>query len=118
MKSTEELLTQWGIWSWQGAGVPRCTSPMYALMRDNVAQHSEPAANISDDDALRVDRIIGTMRRYRPQMAEIITYYYRNDMTMSQVAATQKDMTRLRVREIIQAGHAYVEAGLDMEVAA
>lgn len=117
MKDAEELLTQWGIWSWQGAGVPRCTSPMFALMRDNVAQHSEPAASISDDDALRVDRIISTMRKFRPQMAEIITLYYRTDMTMSQVA-THKDMNRLKVREIIQAGHAYVEAGLDMEVAA
>jgi hypothetical protein len=116
MKDAEELLTQWGIWSWQGAGVPRCTSPMFALMRDNVAQHSEPA-NISDDDALRVDRIISTMRKFRPQMAEIITLYYRSDLTMSQVA-TQKEMNRLKVREIIQAGHAYVEAGLDMEVAA
>lgn len=117
MKDAEELLTQWGIWSWQGAGVPRCTSPMFALMRDNVAQHSEPVANISDDDALRVDRIISTMRKFRPQMAEIITLYYRSDLTMSQVA-TLKVMNRLKVREIIQAGHAYVEAGLDMEVAA
>lgn len=118
MKDAEELLTQWGIWSWQGAGVPRCTSPMHALMRDNVAQHSELVANITDDDALRVDRIISTMRRFRPQMAEIITLYYRHDLTMTQVAATQPNMNRLKVREIIQAGHAYVEAGLDMEVAA
>jgi hypothetical protein len=92
---------------------------MYALMRDNMQLYgSSPTANITDEDALRVDRIISTMRRFRPQMAEIITLYYRHDLTMTQVAATQPNMNRLKVREIIQAGHAYVEAGLDMEVAA
>lgn len=117
MRDAEELLTQWGIWSWQSAGIPRCTSPMYALMRDNVAQHSDPIANISDDDAIAVDRIIGTMRRCRPQMGAIVTLYYRHDVIMSKIGQIH-DMSRLKVREIILASHAYVEAGLDMMEAA
>jgi len=118
MRDAEELLTQWGLWSWQSVGVPRCTSPMYALMRDKVAQHSEPLADICDDDALTVDRIIGTMRRCRPQMAEIITLYYRHKLTMSRIGQMQDDMPRLKVREIILAGQAYVDAGMDMAAVA
>jgi hypothetical protein len=91
---------------------------MYALMRDNVAQHSEPLADICDDEALAVDRIIGTMRRCRPQMAEIITLYYRHKLTMSRIGKMQDDMPRLKVREIILAGQAYVDAGMDMAAVA
>lgn len=118
MRDVEELLTEWGIWSWQSVGIPRCTSPMYALMRDNVEQHTDPLADICDDDALAVDRIIGTMRRCRPQLAEIITLYYRHKRTMTDIGKMQDGMPRLKVREFILAGHAYVEAGLDMTVAA
>lgn len=91
---------------------------MYALMRDNVAQHSEPLADICDDEALAVDRIVGTMRRCRPQMAEIITLYYRHKLTMSRIGQMQDDMPRLKVREIILAGQAYVDAGMDMSAVA
>lgn len=118
MRDADELLKQWGVWSWQSVGVPRCTSPMYVLMRDNVAQHSEPLADICDDDALAVDRIIGTMRRFRPEMAEIVTLYYRHNLTMSRIGEMLSGVPRLKVREIILAGQAYVDAGIDLTVAA
>lgn len=117
MKDAEELLTQWGIWSWQGTGVPRCTSPMYALMRDNVAQHSEPVANITEEEAMLVDRLVATMKRRHHLMAEVVTYYYRHQLTMQDIGKGL-DISRLKVREILIAGHSYIEAGLDMREAA
>jgi hypothetical protein len=117
MKDAEELLTQWGIWSWQGAGVPRCTSPMYALMRDNVAQHSDPVANITDDDAMRVDRIVATMANRYPKTADCVKLFYRSDLTLDQVGKIVGE-PRMKVREYLIAAKGYVEAFMDMDVAA
>ena len=44
-----------GKWVWQETGVPRCGSPMLAIMRDNVAMERCLSASISDDDAMLID---------------------------------------------------------------
>lgn len=117
MKDAEELLTQWGIWSWQGAGVPHCTSPMYALMRDNVAQHSDPVANITEEEAMLIDRLVAAMGRRHTRTAGVVILYYRHQMTMQEIGKAL-DISRLKVREILIAGNSYIEAGLDMREAA
>lgn len=109
----EELLTQWGRWVWQGAGIPRYVSPSFALMRDNVAQHSRPAAAITDDDAMMIDSIIARMGRRDPQMAECVMIYYATGRTMHGVGLVM-NLQRLKVRELLMAGKCYVEAVLDM----
>lgn len=117
MRDAEELLTQWGLWSWQSVGVPRCTSPMYALMRDNVAQHDEPRANLTEEEAMLIDRLVSTMGRRNPRNAAVVTLYYRHKMTMHDIGKVISE-SRLKVREMLIAGAAYVEAGLDMTAAA
>lgn len=119
MRDAEELLTQWGRWSRQQVGVPRCTSPSYVLMRDNVAQAGGlPDADITDDEAMMIDRMIAVMARRWPKMAQCITVYYRGmDMTMAEVGKHVGE-TRLKVREFIIAGHAYIDGCLEMREAA
>jgi hypothetical protein len=119
MRDAEDLLTQWGRWSRQQVGVPRCTSPSYVLMRDNVEQMDcLPAASITDDDAMMIDRLVAVMGRKHAKMAECIRVYYRGiDKTMAEVGKEVNE-TRLKVREYIIAGHAYIEACLDMRAAA
>ncbi|QJP10466.1 antiterminator Q family protein [Pseudomonas multiresinivorans] len=109
----EELLTQWGRWVWQSAGVPRCVSPSYALMRDNVEQLSCSSAAITDDDAMLIDSIIARMGRRDPQMAQCVMLYYATSRTMHGVGLVMK-LQRLKVRELLMAGKCYVEAVLDM----
>lgn len=118
-RDAEELLTQWGRWSRQQVGVPRCTSPSYVLMRDNVEQmDSLPAACITDEEALMIDRMVAVMARRWPTMASCITVYYRGfDMTMADVGK-QVGLARLKVRELIIAGHAYIDGCLEMREAA
>ena len=118
-RDAEDLLTQWGRWSRQQVGVPRCTSPSYVLMRDNVEQiDSLPAACITDEEAMMIDRMVAIMARRWPKMAQCITVYYRGlDMTMAEVGK-QVNETRLKVREYIIAGHAYIDGGLEMREAA
>lgn len=109
----EELLTQWGRWVWQGAGVPRYVSPSYALMRDNVEQISSASAAITDDDAMLIDSIIARMGRRDPEMAQCVSIYYATGRTMHGVGKVL-GLQRLKVRELLIAGKCYVEAVLDM----
>lgn len=115
----EELLTQWGRWVWQGAGVPGYgVSQIYAIMRDNVEQPTArlPAA-ITDDEAMAVDRAVASLWRRYPQTADCLRVYYCTDRTMQQVG-TLLGFPRLKVRELLIAGNNYVQACLDMRVAA
>lgn len=100
-------------------GVPRCTSPSYVLMRDNVEQmDSFPAANITDEEAMMVDRFVARMARRHAKMAECVRVYYRGiDKTMADVGKEVGE-TRLKVREYIIAGHAYIEGCMEMGIAA
>ncbi|MEO1830029.1 MAG: antiterminator Q family protein [Pseudomonas sp.] len=116
-RDAEELLTNWGRWVWHQAGVPRYTSPMLALMRDNVAQDSIPAPVITDDEALMIDSIIARMWRRDEQMADCLRIYYCTGRTMHGVGVVLK-LSRLKVRELLIAGRAYVEACLDLQRAA
>ncbi|WP_189635874.1 antiterminator Q family protein [Pseudomonas chlororaphis] len=113
----EELLTQWGRWVWQGSGVPVYTSPSYALMRDNVEQLYLPAAAITDDEAMMIDRMIAVMGRRDEVMANCVRLYYCTNRTMEQVGKLMQ-LSRLKVRELLIAGKTYVEACLDMRAAA
>ncbi|MCT5858458.1 antitermination protein Q, partial [Pseudomonas aeruginosa] len=51
---TEYMLEQWGWWRMSGMGVPRYVSPSFALMRDNVQQHSSVSFSITDELAMSV----------------------------------------------------------------
>lgn len=119
MRDAEDLLTHWGRWSRQQVGIPRCTSPSYVLMRDNVEQLDElPAASITDDDAMMIDRFVARMGRRHPEMADCVRVYYRGlDKTMAEVGK-ELGLARLKVRELIIAGHAYIEGCLEMRAAA
>lgn len=115
----EELLTQWGRWVWQGTGIPGYgISPLYAIMRDNVEQPTSnlPAA-ITDDEALMVDRAIASLWQRYPRTADCLRVYYCTGMTMQGVG-NLFDLPRLKVRELLIAGNNYIQACLDMRMAA
>jgi hypothetical protein len=88
-------------------------------MRDNVEQMDcLPAASITDDDAMMIDRLVALMGRKRPDMAACVRVYYRGlDKTMAEVGK-ELGLARLKVRELIIAGHAYIDGCLEMKMAA
>lgn len=112
-RDAEDLLSNWGQWVWQQAGVPGYVSPLHALMRDNVAQTRTPTALITDDEALLVDSIVARMWRRDPQMADCVRVYYCTGRTMHSVGRVL-GLQRLKVRELLIAGRAYVDASVDM----
>lgn len=116
-RDAEDLLSNWGRWVWQQAGVPGYVSPLHALMRDNVAQTKTPTALITDEEALLVDSIVARMWRRDQQMADCVRIYYCTNRTMHAVG-NLLGLPRLKVRELLIAGRAYVEAGIDLQHAA
>lgn len=69
--STEDLLAQWGRWG-RGGGAMRYTSPMFALMRDNVELPREAGWDIHDDTGQLMDEIIGRLSRYDDMQAALL----------------------------------------------
>lgn len=62
--------------------------------------------------------MVAIMGRRWPAMAACITVYYRGlDLTMAEVGK-QVGLARLKVRELIIAGHAYIDGCLEMREAA
>ena len=75
--SIEYQLTQWGIWVRTQQGIPRYVSPAWAMMRDNVQLNRDPDANITEDDALRIDRAIAALNLVNSDRAVAVWTYYR-----------------------------------------
>ena len=116
-KDAEEMLTQWGIWVWEGSGGLGYVSPMRALMRDNVEQIGRPCSCITDEDAMRIDSIIAQLWNKSPIVADCLRIYYATERTHEQVGRLLQ-INRLKVREYLISGVAYVEGRLDESCAA
>jgi len=87
-------------------------------MRDNVEQVSDfPDADITDDEALLVDQIVARMAQRYPKTAECVVIFYRSDRTLAEVGRIVGE-PRLKVREYLIAAKGYVEAYMEMGVAA
>jgi hypothetical protein len=112
-RSAQNLLTQWGVWTWQNTGVPRYVSPLLAMMRDAIPGVHGKSAAISDEDAEEISAILARLNQRYPKSYEAIELYYRFGRTQEQVARLMGEK-RLKAREWIMAGECYVQAVLDM----
>lgn len=116
-RDANELLAQWGVWVWQGVGGLGYISPMHALMRDNVEQEGRPVARITEEEAMRIDAIIAALWQRSPLVADCLRVYYATERTHEQVGRLL-GLPRLKVREYLLQGVAYVEGRIDERVAA
>lgn len=107
------LLTQWGIWLRYGDGVPRYVSPHYALMRDNVEQHSSaPVAMISEDLCMLVDGIVARLRFKNEKMGDALIYRYAWDISYSAIGK-KLDVSKPRAESLVKSAELWVEAIID-----
>lgn len=111
------LLTQWGIWLRYGDGIPRCVSPHYALMRDNVEQHSSaPVAMISEDLCMLVDGIVARLRHRNEKMGDALIYRYAWGVSYS-IIGRRLDVSKPRAESLVKSGELWVEAIIDDRLA-
>ena len=84
-----DLLQQWGYWVRSGSGIPRYTSPMYALMRDMIGS-SVPSLCIDDHTGLLVDGAVARLDKRDAVAAEALFMYYPAGLTVEQIARRWK----------------------------
>jgi hypothetical protein len=104
----KDLLQQWGYWVRSGAGIPRYTSPMYALMRDMVGS-SVPTALIEDRTAMLVDGAVARLDQRDRASAEALFLYYPVGLTIHDISRRWR-CSRPVVSSAIDRGIVWVEA--------
>lgn len=65
------LLVEWGNWIWQDGGVDLSMRSVLANLIP-AKRGGFSAANISDSDALEVDRAVAQLKKSRPLMARVL----------------------------------------------
>jgi len=109
---TEYLLEQWGWWRMDGAGVPVCTSPTFALMKMAVPQ---PSASknyyITDDWALAIDNAVARLATRDQQMGDIIWLYFGAKWPMTRVGKYYR-ISEGKARELTRAGTAWIDCAI------
>ncbi|PIB60724.1 antitermination protein Q [Pseudomonas sp. 2995-1] len=109
---TEYLLEQWGWWCLDGAGVPSCTSPTFALMRQAIPQVSASKNYcITDEWAIAVDKAVAMLARRDQQMGDIIWLYYGAKWPMLRVGR-HYGISEGKTRELTRAGTAWIDCAL------
>lgn len=109
---TEYLLEQWGWWRMTDMGVPRYTSPLLALMRDNVPSvRASQEFVITDDHALVVDGAVARLIKRNQQMGDFIWLYYGAKWPMLRLACHHK-ISEGKAREIVRQGSAWIDGVL------
>lgn len=110
---TEYLLEQWGWWRMDGMGVPRYTSPLYALIRDNVpSEGGVKQYVITDDLALAVDGAVGRLTKRDEQMGGFVWLYFGAKWPALRVGRVN-GVSEAKAREVIKAGVAWIDCALE-----
>lgn len=110
---TEYMLEQWGWWRQSEMGVPRYVSPLYALMRDNVASEGGIRQHvITDDLALVIDGAVARLTKRNQQMGDFVWFYFGAKHPAARVGR-EAGMCERKAREIIKAGVAWVDCALE-----
>jgi hypothetical protein len=115
---THYLLTQWGIWLRYGDGIPRYVSPHFALIRDNIEQHSSaPVACISEDLCMMIDGIVARLRQRNAEMGHALVVYYGRDVSYAGLAKGM-GISKTRAESLVKSAEQWVDGVLDEKVAA
>lgn len=110
---TEYALEQWGLWRMSGMGVPRYSSPMYILMRDNVQQSGGVSYCITDELAMTMDSCVSALTARNKQMGEFVWFYFGAKHPAMRIGRDNK-MSEAKAREIINAGVAWIDCRLEI----
>ena len=84
----QNLLASWGHWVLADGTGLGYTSPMAMLMRGHVVEKSKPrtAMFITDDEALKVERLVTILCEHKPLEGKILLLKYVEGMSASSIA--------------------------------
>lgn len=108
-KTTEWLLTQWGIWANINAHPRHDYHHIEPFER--MRRTTGLGCAISDEDAARVDAIISTMAAVHRNQQQAIVLYYKDGQSYRGVARVMKTNVR-RVSDLINGGRMWVDGAI------
>lgn len=79
IKTTEWLLSQWGLWAHVNKGVTLnypAQEPYERMRARREDEHTPPSPAINDDVAAVIDRSVAELCRSRPREGEALALYY------------------------------------------
>lgn len=83
-----DLLIEWGKWARHGYGY--YSSPLYKIMQQHNPKFRTgwygDAPQITDDDALRVDKAVCELARLSPVLANVLKLRYVNDCSLREIS--------------------------------
>lgn len=109
---TEYALEQWGLWRMSGMGVPRYSSPMYILMRDNVQQSGGVSFCITDELAMTLDSCVAALTARNQEMGDFVWLYFGAKYPALRIGRDHK-MSEARARSIISTGVGWIDGRLE-----
>lgn len=114
-RNTEFLVQEWGVWLAQGGGVDlRARSALQSVIVPSESTAYE-CADISDDDALKVDRAMGKLKLHRPSFFRVV--WLLNVCNYSATAAGRSlGISDREIGKLNSAGIAFVDVVLNAEL--
>lgn len=71
-RNTAVLLQEWGVWLKQGAGFNLKSRSAMQMIIQSVGDDGFEVANITDDDAMEVDRAMAKLKVHKPELFRVL----------------------------------------------
>lgn len=101
MEDVERQLVEWGKWVWVGMG----------RMYSGVSTGGGGTPDITDDEAIRIDRIIAQLRQADATMGNLVIDHYRYEMGY-RFLADKYGMKPTKVSNLMARSKAFVQGAL------
>ena len=109
IRTIEALLSEYGRWAYQSRGL----SLYYPSIEPHERLRSKmsASANITDDEALAVDKVIAAMKAIRPDQHEALTLFYIAGMSYREIGR-EKHIHHRSASDLVQGGRMWIEGAL------
>lgn len=108
--NTAWLLAQWALWQREGVGLQlRAKSPLAFLSKVSDEELERKCSEISDDDALRVDRAMAQLKKVNPTWYKVLVWAFVFDLGDRAVAA-RLGVTRYAAGRLYEEAYGWVDS--------
>lgn len=107
------LLAEWGQWSRVGKTSLKAKSSMLFVM-ELVQPAGCKSLNICDQDALRVDRAVASLKKYDARLFLVVELYFLDGLSMREIEGRLK-LSKTEANKIFARACGWLECKLDVK---
>lgn len=114
-RNTAWLLQEWGQWVRYGGGVDlRARSAMQSVMTCAV-EHDVIVADITEDDALDVDRAMAKLKMHRPEFYRVLWLACVRDFSLRETSSSM-GISREAAGKLYEAAYTWIDFALNVDI--